>query len=535
SAFNVQGNEQGLNFWDGSPTTAAPITSLTLTGQSGVASAITANGTYDVAGNVDVVVSGLGTNIVTITGLDNITTVNITTSSPMDRLQITGVDSNEGLDITEFHFSATSTNAHSEEVGSFINFDDDGPSISTTGTEPTLTVDETVLATDATQSFAANFSSAFGADGAGSITYALGVVAGASGLIDTATNEAVNLSVTAGGVVEGRTAVSNDLVFTVSVDASGNVTLDQKRAVVHAAPNNPNDAATLASDGLVKLTATITDKDGDHQSATLNIGQNLSFLDDGPSISTTGTEPTLTVDESVLATDDTKSFAANFSSAFGADAAGTLTYALSVVAGPSGLVDTATNQAVNLVLNGSVVEGRTAVSNELVFTVSVDASGNVTLDQKRAVVHANPNDANDSATLASDDLVKLTATITDKDGDHQAATLNIGQNLVFLDDGPSISTTGTEPTLTDDESNFANNATQSFAGSFSPINGADGLGAAGITYALTIGAGATGLIDSVTGQPITLAVVAGVVEARNSGGDLMFTVSVDGSGNVTLD
>ena len=45
----------------------------------------------------------------------------------MDRLTVTGVDSNEGFDITEFHFSATSTNAHTEEVGSFINFDDDGP------------------------------------------------------------------------------------------------------------------------------------------------------------------------------------------------------------------------------------------------------------------------------------------------------------------------------------------------------------------------------------------------------------------------
>ncbi|MCE6984584.1 hypothetical protein EI534_45990, partial [Pseudomonas frederiksbergensis] len=64
------------------------------------------------------------------------------------------------------------------EIGSKIIFEDDGPSISTTGTEPTLTVDETVLATNATQNFAANFTSAFGADGAGTLTYALGVVAG---------------------------------------------------------------------------------------------------------------------------------------------------------------------------------------------------------------------------------------------------------------------------------------------------------------------------------------------------------------------
>ncbi|ACA16964.1 conserved hypothetical protein [Methylobacterium sp. 4-46] len=532
SAFNVQGNEQGLNFYDGSPTTTAPITSLKLTGQSGFASPITANGTY-ATGSGNVTVSGLGTNVVTITGLDNITTVDVTTGSPMDRLTVTGVDANEGCDITEFHFTTQTSNAYTEQVGSFINFDDDGPSISTTGTEPTLTVDETVLATDDTKSFAANFSPAFGADGAGAVTYALSAIAGPSGLVDTATNQAVNLSLN-GSVVEGRTAVGNDLVFTVSVDASGNVTLDQKRAVVHANANDANDAATLAADNLVQLTATVTDKDGDHQAATLNIGQNLSFLDDGPSISTTGMEPTLTVDETVFTTDDTKSFAANFSPAFGADGAGAVTYALSVVAGPSGLVDTATNQAVNLSLNGSVVEGRTAVGNDLVFTVSVDASGNVTLDQKRAVVHADPNDANDAATLAADNLVTLTATVTDKDGDHQAATLNIGQNLSFLDDGPSISTTGTEPTLTVDETVFTTDDTKSFAANFSPAFGADGAGA--VTYALSVVAGPSGLVDTATNQAVNLSLNGSVVEGRTAvGNDLVFTVSVDASGNVTLD
>src|SRR4030095_10520838 len=111
-----------------------------------------------------------------------------------------------------FHFSTTSTNAFTKEVGSFINFDDDGPTITTTGTEPTLQVDETVLATNDTKSFAGNFISAFGADGAGTLTYALSVVAGPSGLVDTLTNEVVNLSVN-GGVVEGRTATTNALVF----------------------------------------------------------------------------------------------------------------------------------------------------------------------------------------------------------------------------------------------------------------------------------------------------------------------------------
>jgi hypothetical protein len=143
SAFNVQGNEQGSDFYDGSTTTAAPIISIKLTGQSGVAGDITVDGTYDVAGNTDVVVSGLGTNTVTITGLDNITIVDVTTSSPMDRLTITGVDANEGLDVTEVHFQSSTPNAYSEQVGSFINFDDDGPT--PTGVDFVRHVDEDAM------------------------------------------------------------------------------------------------------------------------------------------------------------------------------------------------------------------------------------------------------------------------------------------------------------------------------------------------------------------------------------------------------
>ena len=43
-----------------------------------------------------------------------------------------------------------------------------------------------------------------------------------------------------------------------------------------------------------------------------------------------------------------------------------------------------------------------------------------------------------STTLAAANLVTLTATITDKDGDDESATLNIGQNLIFEDDAPTI-------------------------------------------------------------------------------------------------
>ena len=105
-----------------------------------------------------------------------------------------------------------------------VSFKDDGPSITANATTATLTVDETTLLTDASASFDAStaFTSSFGADGAGTKTYALAVTAGASGLVDTATNEAVNLSLVSGHV-EGRTATTNLLVFRVDVDAAGTV------------------------------------------------------------------------------------------------------------------------------------------------------------------------------------------------------------------------------------------------------------------------------------------------------------------------
>ena len=165
------------------------------------------------------------------------------------------------------------------------------------------------------------------------------------------------------------------------------------------------------------------------------------------------------------------SFAALFSPNFGADGAasgGGIGYSLAITAGPSGIVDVATGEAVNLVMNGAVVEGRSATTNQLVFTISVDANGVVTLDQLRAVQHNDPSDPDEAgasaATLSADSLVRLVATVTDKDGDTASASVNIGTDFQFKDDGPSVSQNSTtEPTITVDETNLANNASASFA------------------------------------------------------------------------
>ncbi|WP_095149308.1 DUF5801 repeats-in-toxin domain-containing protein [Pseudomonas sp. Irchel s3a18] len=534
SAFSTTA-EPGVNFINGyANDTPVDITNVRVIN---ISTGLVIENSDGSANDPAIVISFSG-GVATITGIKAGYQIEYTTTLDHNRVLIENgaaldAKGNDHADFDIGGFTLIQPSTATAEIGSRIIFEDDGPSINTTGTEPTLTVDETVLATNDTQSFVANFNSAFGADGAGTLTYALGVVAGASGLTDTATGETVNLSLN-GAVVEGRTATTDLLVFTVSVAANGEVTLDQLRAVVHPDTTNPDDSKTLTSDNLVTLTATTTDGDGDSAQATLNIGQNLVFKDDGPSINTTGVEPTLTVDETVLAINDTKSFAANFNSAFGADGAGTLTYALGVVAGASGLTDTATGEAVNLSLNGAVVEGRTATTDQLVFTVSVAANGEVTLDQIRAVVHPNTTDPDDSKTLTSDNLVTLTATTTDKDGDSIQATLNIGQNLVFKDDGPNINTTGVEPTLTVDETVLGTNDTQSFAANFTSAFGADGAGT--LTYALGVVAGASGLTDTASGQAVNLSLNGAVVEGRTATSNvLVFTVSVASNGDVTLD
>ena len=167
-------------------------------------------------------------------------------------------------------------------------------SISVSAAADPLVVDETNLAVNTTANFADNFTSSFGADGAGTLTYTPGVNAGSTGLVDTATNQAVVLSVNA-GVVEGRTAVSNDLVFTVSVNAGGTVTLDQVRAVVHTPDSGPDQSTGLSAANLITLTATIVDKDADPASAVLNIAGAISFKDDAPSIGGKGVFPEVTL------------------------------------------------------------------------------------------------------------------------------------------------------------------------------------------------------------------------------------------------
>ncbi|ULR43821.1 DUF5801 repeats-in-toxin domain-containing protein [Rhizobium sp. K102] len=432
-AYNNDDNVEGADFPTDDNDTEINITGVTFKLNGETKTAAELGITVNLSGN-GLILEDVGEGV----------TVDFTTAGGVggtfDRFTIKNIDTEKDFfDVKEVHFGGEVSNAHNEEVGSFINFDDDGPTITATGTPPNLTVDETILATNATGDFSTFFTSNAGADG-DDITYSLGIsqVTNVSGLTDTATGQSVLLFLEGGSVV-GRAGAGGPVVFTVSVDTAGVVTLDQARAIIHADASNPDDSRTLAADDLITLTATITDNDGDPASATHNIGQNLNFEDDGPTITATGSPPNLTVDETILATNANGDFSTFFTSNAGADG-DDITYALGINAlnNVSGLTDTETGQSVLLFLEGGSVVGRAGAGGPVVFTVSVSALGIVTLDQARAIIHADASNPDDSRTLAAADLVTLTATIIDGDGDQATATRNIGQNLNFEDDGPTI-------------------------------------------------------------------------------------------------
>ncbi|MFJ3258787.1 retention module-containing protein [Pseudomonas sp. NPDC086581] len=437
------------------------------------------------------------------------------------------------------------TSSSSLDLGGRVSFTDDGPSIAVGNTEGLhLTVDETALGTDATSSVAVSslFNAQFGADGAGSITYKVSTTDNTdSGVKDTATGDKIFLFNTANGV-EGRVGGADGAVaFRVTLGEDGKITLDQVRALVHPDATDANDPLSLG-EGKISLTATVTDADGDHQSASLDLGSKLTFLDDGPSISVGSTEGLhLTVDESDLSQDATSSgsVADLFNAQFGADGAGSITYKVSTTDNTdSGVKDTATGDKIFLFNTANGVEGRVGGADGAVaFRVTLGEDGKITLDQVRALVHPDATDANDPLSLG-EGKISLTATVTDADGDHQSASLDLGSKLTFLDDGPRIAPIeGSDLHLSVDETTLGQPATStgSVAELFNGQFGADGAGS--ISYKLEAANNTdSGLTDTASGQRVFLFNTANGVEGRlETSGETAFRVTIGQDGKVTLE
>ncbi|MDF3867288.1 retention module-containing protein [Pseudomonas denitrificans (nom. rej.)] len=453
------------------------------------------------------------------------------------------------LDTGKITLTATVTDGDGDHASAYVDlgskmvFYDDGPSIEPcTTADIKLTVDETQLGVGASASasdVSGLFTSHFGNDGAGGITYKLSATTDGidSGLKDTATGGKILLFTTANGV-EGRVEGTNLVAFSVTLH-NGAITLDQQRALVHPITTDSNDPLSIGADK-IGLTATITDGDGDHASASIDLGGKLTFLDDGPSIQPcTDADISLVVDETTLgsaARVEASLVSQLFTTSFGADGAGTVTYQVSVAQDgtDSGLRASADGARILLFNDGNGVVGKVEGTNTIAFVVRPDG-GALTLEQRVAFIHPDSHNDDEALSIATG-KISLTATVTDGDGDHQSATVDLGSKLTFHDDGPSIvANQANGPALVVDESNLNVNASASITSLFTSSYGADGAGS--LVYKVVAGTeGDDSGLRVTNGDKIYLFNEGGGVVGRvgGSGGAIAFTVTVS-NGKVTLD
>ncbi|OKO80545.1 DUF5801 repeats-in-toxin domain-containing protein, partial [Bradyrhizobium sp. NAS96.2] len=353
---------------------------------------------------------------------------------------------------------------------------------------------------------------------------------------------------TISGYVTGHENDAAWLVFTLTVNtATGDVTLTQDRAVHENTASSPDTGEGISlTGGLVTLTATVTDKDGDSAAQNLDLSSHVTFHDDGPSIKLSGTVASLNTYEAYLSastnagingstpdavptqghTLDKESFAGAFTVVTGADGA-TTAYALTIANNgiATNLIDSASGLGVVLDQTGNTISGYvTGHENQaawLVFTLTVNtATGDVTLTQDRAVHEniASSPDTGEGISLTSG-LVTLTATVTDKDGDSASQKLDLSSHVTFHDDGPSWTSA--------EHGVLANQAGFSVTGDLQFITGADGLASLYFTgvsldplhpTATTIQAGGFAVSEYVD--------ASGVLHGVANGSDV-FTVTLD--------
>ena len=111
---------------------------------------------------------------------------------------------------------------------------------------------------------------------------------------------AINLQLVGGvvvGVVSGG-SFNGQAAFAISINSgTGVVTVEQYLSLHQdSLANTPNDPVTLALNSLA-VTVTVTDGDGDQAQSVTNVSAQISFADDGPSVTAVGSGVTAALDE----------------------------------------------------------------------------------------------------------------------------------------------------------------------------------------------------------------------------------------------
>ncbi|WP_236716065.1 enhanced entry virulence factor RtxA, partial [Legionella pneumophila] len=413
------------------------------------------------------------------------------------------------------------------------------------------------------------------------MTHLLKITDAVSGL-QTTDGTPINLFLESNGDITGRAGdVGAPAVFAIRMNPNtGAISVAQYGPIKQFDTNSHDEAVDLT--GRISAVVTAKDSDGDESNAEIPIGQLIIFADDGPSVAVNvGNEAGIlltTQDADTIGTaTDAAVTSANFGNVFsntpnyGADGAGStvMSYSLGLIAA-SGADSGLDSNGSNIYLydiSGTIVGSTSATqagvnAGNTVFDLSVDGAGVVTLRQYAEIDHPIADDPSasgapfdDQLAVLGNNLVSLTATALTTDGDGDTATaserIDLGGNVRFADDGPSVTMTVSDNnviTLNTQDADTIGAASDSdsvsFAAAFAvtPNYGADGAGTTVTTYALSVSAqGVDSGLDN-NGNNIYLYNIAGSVVGSTSAtqagittGNTIFSLGVNsGSGVVTL-
>ncbi|HHG8513958.1 TPA: enhanced entry virulence factor RtxA, partial [Legionella pneumophila] len=303
------------------------------------------------------------------------------------------------------------------------------------------------------------------------MTHLLKITDAVSGL-QTTDGTPINLFLESNGDITGRAGdVGAPAVFAIRMNPNtGAISVAQYGPIKQFDTNSHDEAVDLT--GRISAVVTAKDSDGDESNAEIPIGQLIIFADDGPSVAVNvGNEAGIlltTQDADTIGTaTDAAVTSANFGNVFsntpnyGADGAGStvMSYSLGLIAA-SGADSGLDSNGSNIYLydiSGTIVGSTSATqagvnAGNTVFDLSVDGAGVVTLRQYAEIDHPIADDPSasgapfdDQLAVLGNNLVSLTATALTTDGDGDTATaserIDLGGNVRFADDGPSVTMT----------------------------------------------------------------------------------------------
>ncbi|MDD2844818.1 MAG: type I secretion C-terminal target domain-containing protein, partial [Rhodoferax sp.] len=321
----------------------------------------------------------------------------------------------------------------------------------------------------------------------------------------------------AGDGTSGSTPLGNTLTITGYNAATGQV------SYTYTLGDNETHATVQGTNSLFEdLTVSLTDRDDDNTTGTLSV----NIVDDGPSVTANAVADsgiTLTTRDSLTIDPLTDTASANFAVAllasatpvYGADGAGGTVlsaYTLVVTSTASGL--SSHGVPITLAKVGDDVVGSAGAME--IFRISVNIDGTVTLlTQSAQIDHVGVG--NNLQIALADGKISLNATATTTDGDGDTATamvsVDLGGNIIFIDDVPTINSV--QHGVVDNEGGLSIN------GQILANPGADGIAAYQFDPATT---------TAPSGLTYTLSNSNTQLVATDGTGETVFTVNVNENG-----